>query len=64
MESARLKKPVFSAIVFFATLGVLSVGYGAFISNYPSTASVGETVSSTEWNEMVSALQVLDSKVS
>ena len=61
----RIKTPVLSAIAFFGTLGILSVGYSAYVSNYPATATSGTSqLSATEWNKMVTALQTLDGKLS
>lgn len=61
----NLKTPILSAIAFFCTLGILSVGYSAYVSSYPATATAGVTsLSAGEWNKMVSALQALDGKLS
>ena len=63
----RKKSPVRSAALwaasFFGTLCVLSVGFAAYVGSYPATAvpSTG-TLSSTEWNKMVSLLQNLDNR--
>ena len=64
MNVSHLKKPVLSAVAFFGTLGILSVGYSAFVANYPATATATNPLSSTEWNKMVSALQTLDTALS
>ena len=61
---ARIKTPVLSAVAFFGTLGILSVGYSAYVSSYPATATPSTQISSTEWNKMVTALQALDTNLS
>lgn len=64
MRAIEFKKPVLSAVAFFSTVGILSVGYSAFVSNYPATATGSSQLSSTEWNKMVAALQTLDTNLS
>ncbi|MFZ3233497.1 MAG: hypothetical protein WA194_08480 [Patescibacteria group bacterium] len=65
MKIRELKKPVLSAVAFFSTVGILSVGYSAFVTNYPATATAGTSqLSATEWNKMVAALQALDTNLS
>ncbi len=65
MNRSNFKTPILSAIAFFGTLGVLSVGYSAYVSSYPATATAGVTaLSAGEWNKMVSALQTLDTNLS
>lgn len=64
MKASQFKSPVLSAVAFFGTLCVLSVGYSAYVASYPATASSGATLSSGEWNKMVSGLQTLDTKLS
>ena len=60
-----LKSPVLSAVAFFGTLGILSVGYSAYVSSYPAAATAGTSqLSASEWNKMVTALQTLDGKLS
>ena len=61
---SRIKTPVLSAVAFFGTLGILSVGYSAYVSNYPATATSSTQLSSAEWNKMVAALQTLDTNLS
>jgi len=51
-------------VTLFITLGVLSIGYSAFISSYPATVGTGSGLSSTQWNKMVSGLQTLDTNLS
>ena len=63
----RKKSPVRSAILwgatFFGTVCVLSVGFAAYVGSYPATATPGTgTLSSTEWNKMVTLLQNLDNR--
>ncbi|MFZ3233584.1 MAG: hypothetical protein WA194_08960 [Patescibacteria group bacterium] len=60
----QFKTPVLSAVAFFGTLGILSVGYSAYVASYPATATPTTQVSSTEWNKMVTALQTLDNNLS
>lgn len=65
MKIREFKKPALSAVAFFGCVCVLSVGYSAFVSNYPATATAGTSqLSATEWNKMVTALQTLDSNLS
>ncbi|MFZ3233580.1 MAG: hypothetical protein WA194_08940 [Patescibacteria group bacterium] len=65
MKNLKIKTPVLSAVAFFGTLGILSVGYSAYVSNYPATATAGTSqLSAGEWNKMVTALQTLDGKLS
>ena len=52
------------SVAIISTVSALSIGYGAYVSNYPATASSGATLSSSEWNKMVSALQTLDTNLS
>ena len=59
-----LKKPLYSALVFFGTLLALSVGYSNYISSYPANVGTGSGLSSTQWNKMVSGLQTLDTNLS
>ncbi len=65
MRHTDLKAPVLTAVAFFGTLGILSVGYSAYVSNYPATATAGTSqLSAGEWNKMVTALQALDTNLS
>ena len=65
MRRTNFKTPVLWAVAFFGTLGILSVGYSAYVSSYPATATAGTSqLSATEWNKMVTALQTLDGKLS
>ncbi len=60
-----VKTPILTAVAFFGTLGILSVGYSAYVSNYPATATAGTSqLSAGEWNKMVTALQALDTNLS
>ena len=54
---------VFS-VVFFATLGALSIGYSNYIASYPATVGAGSGLSSIQWNKIVSGLQTLDTNLS
>ncbi len=63
----RKKSPIRSAVLwaasFFGTLCVLSVGFAAYVGSYPATAVPGTgTLSSSEWNKMVTLLQNLDNR--
>ena len=51
-------------IGFFLTVCALSIGYSAFISSYPATVGTGSGLSSTQWNKIVSGLQILDTNLS
>jgi hypothetical protein len=64
MDSNIFRKSAIAAVGFFGTLGVLSVGYSAYISSLPATANSGATLSSVEWNKMVTALSTLDNNLS
>ncbi|MDQ1343909.1 MAG: hypothetical protein QG650_629 [Patescibacteria group bacterium] len=65
MRFEKFKKPALSAVAFFGTLGAVSIGYSAYVSNYPAAATAGvTTLSATEWNKMVTALQTLDNNLS
>lgn len=60
-----IKKSVLSAVAFFGTLGILSVGYSAYVAAYPAAATAGVTaLSAAEWNKVVAALQALDNVLS
>lgn len=61
---SNLKNAMFSGIAFFATVGVLAVAHSAYVANYPAIAASGGTLSSSEWNRMVTSLTTLDEKLS
>ncbi len=56
-----LKKPFYSALVFFGTLVVLTVGYAAYNL---STESANAPLTSTKWNAVINAVNNLDTRVS
>jgi hypothetical protein len=58
--SELLKKSVYSATAFFATLCVLSVGYGAYSAL--SNVNVGDPLSKDAWNQMVGNLEDLNAR--
>ena len=58
------KKSFYSALIFFATLSALSIGYSNFVASYPASVGTGSGLSSTEWNKMVGGLQTLDTNLS
>lgn len=65
MNLTKIKAPALWATAFFGTLGILSVGYSAYVSGYPATATAGTSqLSAAEWNKMVAALQTLDGRLS
>ncbi|MDQ1343353.1 MAG: hypothetical protein QG650_72 [Patescibacteria group bacterium] len=51
MSLAFFKKPALSAIAFFGTLAVLSVGYATYSSL--SSVNTGDTLTKDLWNQMV-----------
>ena len=57
---SRLGNPILSAIVFFLTVGVLSVGYAAFSSL--GSVNSGDMLTSTLWNKMSANLDDLDTR--
>ncbi|EKD29568.1 MAG: Cell wall surface anchor family protein, partial [uncultured bacterium (gcode 4)] len=56
-----LKKPFYSALVFFGTLVVLTVGYAAYNL---STETAGAPMTSMKWNNVINAVNDLDTRVS
>lgn len=54
MNLSLLKKPLFSAVAIFGTLGMLSVGYAAY-STY-SNLKPGTPFSIKSWNAVVNNL--------
>lgn len=62
---AVARKGVVWATAFFGTFGTFALGYSAYVTNMPATATAGVSqLSATEWNKIVTALQTLDSAIS
>lgn len=59
------KKGALFALGFFGMLGMASLAFSAYVyvTDFPTTASTGATLTSAEWNKMVAALQNLDQGV-
>lgn len=59
------KKPFYSALVFFGTLVVLSVGY-SLVGNLSATDKVGSGsgLTATSWNKIVDGILDLDTRLS
>lgn len=55
------KKPLYSALVFFGTLIVLSVGYAAWNAAM-SKVTAGNPLTATAWNALVDNIADLDSR--
>lgn len=55
------KKPLYSALVFFGTLIVLSVGYATWNSAM-SKVTVGNPLTATAWNALVDNITDIDSR--
>ena len=64
MRTFRFKIPVLSAIVFFGTLGVLSVGYAALSTGLSTSdrTNTGSTLTSSAWNKLVNSVLELDTR--
>ncbi len=60
MKMPSVKTPFLSGIAFFLTVCALSVGYALTHTVPVQTASGGSTLSSSEWNKIVSNLSALD----
>ena len=63
MRNSRLQKPVFTAIAFFGTLGILSTGYSAYTSLSTVTAGTSQ-LKASDWNAMVANLDDHQQKLS
>lgn len=61
-----LKKSVYSAVIFFGTLFILSVGYGALSGGLSTADKVGSGsgLTSTSWNRIVDGVLDLDTRLS
>ncbi|MDD2566233.1 MAG: tail fiber domain-containing protein [Candidatus Gracilibacteria bacterium] len=55
-----IKKPIYSAIVFFSTLGVLTMGYATYTALTP--VNTGDKLESGSWNTMITNLEDLNSR--
>ena len=56
-----LKKSLYSALVFFGTIMVLSIGYAAW-NNSMGKVSIGNTLSASGWNALVDNISDLDDR--
>ncbi|EKE28747.1 MAG: hypothetical protein ACD_3C00021G0001 [uncultured bacterium (gcode 4)] len=56
------KKPIYSALIFFSTLWVLSIWYGAY--NALSPVNTWDPLTKTIWNQMVDNITDLNTRVS
>lgn len=64
--SSYLKKSFYSALVFFGTLIILSIGYGALTGGLSTADKVasGSGLTATSWNRIVDGVLDLDTRVS
>ncbi len=56
-----IRKSLYSALVFFGTIMVLSIGYATWNSSM-GKVSIGSTLSASGWNALVDNIEDLDSR--
>ncbi len=61
INTSLIRKSLYSALVFFGTIMVLSIGYATWNSSM-GKVSIGSTLSASGWNALVDNIEDLDSR--
>lgn len=63
LRISDLKKPVVSAVAFFATFTLLSLAYAGWATPVPNNVTAGQTLTKDMWNNMANEIADHDTKI-